>query len=467
MKLAFAIFFLTIFAPFISQAESRPTQYVVLAFDGSKSVPMWGETQDYTRDMIKAGKPLHFTYFINTAYFLADSFKKKYDAPGAGSGKSAIGFGGSLTDVLARYDQTNLAYQGGHEIANHAFGHFDGSKWSVSQWSSEFTQFYNLIEGFFNFNQTKGTKLFPNGWAFESNELNGFRAPQLGRNAAMFATLPKFGIVYDTSNTGKPADWPKKNAQGVWEFPLASIPIAGTAKKTLAMDYNFYFVQSGAKADPANADKYEEQMYKSYVAYFQSNYGGNRAPINIGHHFSKWNNGAYWNAMRRFANLVCGKSDVRCVTYRELVHTLNGTAPATLASYQNAVYSADKTLQLKEARDIVTYDLEIGVQKSEAGFDVKFTGKDARLLKQRGLTEVIYEINGSTVGARDFNIEEVRRRTAVGSEALVGVRVLHRGEEIQSATHVISQVNTAEELFHDQPEEAQALINDPPEAHDE
>jgi hypothetical protein len=41
--------------------------------------------------------------------------------------------------------------------------------------------------------------------------------------------------------------------------------------------------------------------------------------VHIGHHFSKWNGGAYWGAMQTFAKRVCGLPEVKCVTYGELV----------------------------------------------------------------------------------------------------------------------------------------------------
>jgi hypothetical protein len=55
------------------------------------------------------------------------------------------------------------------------------------------------------------------------------------------------------------------------------------------------------------------------MAYFDKNYNGNRAPLHIGHHFSKWNGGAYWSAMKDFALAICTRADVICGTYRELV----------------------------------------------------------------------------------------------------------------------------------------------------
>ena len=115
---------------------------------------------------------------------------------------------------------------------------------------------------------------------------------------------------------------PKRDRYGIWDFPLASLRAAHG--RVPSMDYNFYFKDSKGKPNPSNGALYEQRMLDAYRKYFRNNYNGSRAPIHIGHHFSKWNGGAYWRAMKRFAIEVCGKPDVKCVTYRELRQALGG-----------------------------------------------------------------------------------------------------------------------------------------------
>ena len=62
-------------------------------------------------------------------------------------------------------------------------------------------------------------------------------------------------------------------------------------------------------------------------------YFGNRAPVQLGHHFSKWNGGAYWEAMQTVAKRVCGLPEVKCVTFKEIVKFLEENA-ANLPKYQ-------------------------------------------------------------------------------------------------------------------------------------
>jgi hypothetical protein len=339
MKLSVALLSLfTLVSASQAQAKvDRPPQYVVFAFDGSKSLPMWNETREFSKTMTAKGKPVKFTYFINAAYYLSDNYKTEYNAPGLGPGKSAIGFGGNVDSIIERFKQTNLARSENNEIANHAAGHFDGSKWTQAEWHQEFSEFYDIIFNIFKFNHIADnvaaglSKL----WMFNQQSMIGYRAPQLGVDQGMYAELPNWGIKYDTSGTAAPTLWPKRNKQGLWSFPLAEIKIAGTNHKTLSMDYNFYYYQTRGKEDPAHEKQYEEQMYQSYVDYFFGNYNGNRAPINIGHHFSKWNGGAYWAAEQRLIQLVCGLSEVKCVTYEELMPVVETMEKQNLiASYQ-------------------------------------------------------------------------------------------------------------------------------------
>ncbi len=119
----------------------------------------------------------------------------------------------------------------------------------------------------------------------------------------------------------------------MWNFPLAQVRVVGSGKRTLSMDYNFYYTQSGGTSKAENKELYKKEMLDTYMKYFQDNYFGNRAPVHIGHHFSKWNGGAYWEAMQAFTKRVCGLPEVKCVTYNELVKFMEAHV-ADRAKYQ-------------------------------------------------------------------------------------------------------------------------------------
>jgi hypothetical protein len=315
-----------------SDISARPPQFVLLAFDGSLNLDFWKESREFAKTAAAKGAPLKFTYFMSSVYFIPSARRSEYVAPQNGAGKSAIGFGGENADIAARFAQVNLAIDEGHEPASHGGSHFDGSTWSRENWDSEFDQFNRWM---FNENHPGAPQL-----KVAATDIVGFRAPLLANNHAMYDSLRARAFTYDTSQTASADHWPEK-INGIWNFPLAELIIAGTKKRTLSMDYNFYFQQSKGEPDPDNADLYHDQMLATYRAYFKANYNGNRAPVHIGHHFSKWNNGAYWRAMQDFALEVCGQPNVRCTTYGELVKFMESRTPEQLDDYRHAKFTVD------------------------------------------------------------------------------------------------------------------------------
>lgn len=301
-------------------AVSGPPQYVLLAFDGSLNNDFWTESRAFAK---KAD--VKFTYFISGVYFVPNAKKSAYVGPhGFGAGKSAIGFGGESAAIATRFRHLQGAFDEGHEIASHANGHFDGSSWSEADWKSEFDQFDEIVFG--------GVGGMTPGLTFGAKTSVGFRAPQLGHSPGLFRAMAKHDYAYDTSKTAAANFWPRKES-GIWNFPLAQLRIVGSGKATLSMDYNFYVADSKGLPNAAGKATFKRQMLDTYAKYFESNYFGNRAPVHIGHHFSKWNGGAYWEAMQEFSERVCGLPEVKCVTYKELLSFVE-TNQQNLPAYQ-------------------------------------------------------------------------------------------------------------------------------------
>ncbi len=326
-------------------ASGKPIQFVLLSFDGSLSLQMWQDTTTFARTMNLEEKPLHFTYFISGVYLLGPGHTRGYQPPGLPAGTSAIGFAPIIDDIPKRIQAINIAIGEGNEIGSHANGHFQGGLWNKKQWQQEFQQFNHLIYGWQTNNQ------IPDGTGVPKLNLNqtpvdtidqvkqlpaeqlahriiGFRAPLLSKNQWLYETLPEYGFLYDGSGiTNDSTVWPTQNAQGTWLIPLANIQLAGSNRQIISMDYNFYSAQTNARDIARRGtplwQKDYQQMLDSYEGEFQKNYTTTRAPVVIGHHFSTWNDGAYWEAMQAFAKDVCGKPEVRCGTYRDLVIYLN------------------------------------------------------------------------------------------------------------------------------------------------
>jgi hypothetical protein len=162
----------------------------------------------------------------------------------------------------------------------------------------------------------------------------GFRAPYLAAGPGLYQALRQDGFRYDTSGISFPIQWPQK-LDGIWRFNLAQLKIDGLGRRALSMDYNFFVAQSRAVADARRAEAFRAQMLATYLDYFRTNYAGNRAPLNIGHHFFGYQEGVYNEALKDFARRVCGLPEVKCATYGELADYMDRQTPETLAAYQH------------------------------------------------------------------------------------------------------------------------------------
>ena len=319
-----------------STATSSDTQFVILSFDGSRSIDMWQKTRQFAKDMTAKGTPVHFTYFINPIYLITkEKAKTLYQPPSAKMGESMIGYADSEQDVKDRVDQINLAYNEGNEIGSHTVGHFNGSKWSHDQWLQEFNSFNSLVSDVQKNNP--GVSISP--WAFGINKVLGFRAPELGVNSNLYKVMSEKGFSYDASDIRMPNKFPVKDKNGIWHIGLGIISAKalspdgnfnGKTRNVLSMDYNFWAIQSHnkdiAKKGTKLWDNYFTEVKDAYLNYFNKNYTGNHAPVVIGHHFSSWNDGVYWEAMKAFAEEACSKPKVKCVTFSEYVNYLNSNS---------------------------------------------------------------------------------------------------------------------------------------------
>jgi peptidoglycan/xylan/chitin deacetylase (PgdA/CDA1 family) len=300
----------------------RPPQFVMISFDGSGDPVLWRHWRAVGQ---QTGARLSF--FLSGVYLLDPADARLYHPPRHAPGSSDIGFSPSPAAVAALVRQIALGAAEGHEIGTHYNGHFcepypgNVQTWTAADWAHEIEQFRHLL----------AVAHVP----VSSASVVGGRTPCLqGRMDVLYPVLRRLGLRYDTSQTSLPGVWPVRQ-YGIWSFPLALIPLVGTGLRSLSMDYNFFANQSAAQSgSPARARVYERQAYLSYLGYFNASYHGDRAPINIGNHFATWNHGAYVRALTQFVRTVCGKPEVRCVTYSTLVDWLDRLPPRALARYR-------------------------------------------------------------------------------------------------------------------------------------
>ena len=324
----------------------RPPQFVLMAFDNCTELERWKELTEFADDMNRDRDRVHFTFFVSGVNFIADASRSSYEGPRQRRGQSMINFGGTPDQVRKRVDYINGLFRSGHEIGSHAVGHFKGASWSAAEWGQEFLAF----------NQAFKDVAKNNGLADDVrldvplSRVVGFRAPYLATSPGLYTVLKANGFRYDTSGNSASDAWPVKT-DDVWRFNLARLKLFGSGRSALSMDYNFFVAHSRAGSDPKRIGAMRDQIVQTYLEYFKTNYAGNRAPLHIGHHFFDYNGGAYKEALKIFAKLVCGLPEVRCATYAALADFMDGQSAEVLAAYRKGDFPrvAQPTIRVAEA----------------------------------------------------------------------------------------------------------------------
>ncbi|TIM43806.1 MAG: polysaccharide deacetylase [Mesorhizobium sp.] len=301
--------------PPAAPAPTKPKQVVIISFDSARDIPQWKRSR-----ALAARTGAHFTYFVSCVFLLSPKTRKEYTAPGKTAGKSNIGFAASKQEVADRLEQINLAASEGHDIGSHGCGHFDGKDWSKADWLSEFGSFSHILESAYSIN---GIAPEPAGWREIARKAFGFRAPYLSANKALYEALPKAGYLFDASGVSRGPVWPM-TANGITRFSLPQIPEGPRSRPVIAMDYNLYVRHSGGFERPSKAGEFADRTYDAFRAAFDAQYQGKRIPLELGFHFTLMNDGAYWNALERFAGEVCTRPDVECISYRDYVSRQRG-----------------------------------------------------------------------------------------------------------------------------------------------
>lgn len=296
-------------------AAERPKQLLLISFDGAHDNALWVKSRDIAR---RANA--HFTYFLSCTTLIPREKAKGYKAPGMKAGKSNIGFAPDVEDVATRLDHIWAARGEGHEIANHACGHFDGKDWSKADWLSEFQTFRDVVTNAWKANGLGDRE--PQGWAaFARTGIRGFRAPYLSAPDSLVAAEKAFGLVYDASLVTKGALLPGDDGALI-RFGLPLIPEGPQNRRIIGMDYNLFVRHSAGMDNPSRSAEFEERTYAAFKAAFEAQYAGERIPLQLGFHFVEMNGGAYWRAMERLVTEVCHRADVACVSYSQAIDLL-------------------------------------------------------------------------------------------------------------------------------------------------
>ncbi|WP_018658535.1 hypothetical protein [Actinomadura flavalba] len=300
----------------------RPPQFVVFSWDGAgeDSARLFSKFLDLGRRHNAAQ-----TFFLSGLYALPEAGKHHYRPPGRERGASDIGYL-RTADVRRTLAQVRRAWLEGHEIGTHFNGHFCGpggvGTWTPAQWRSEIRQARWFVK---NWKTTTGWKSLPPLPFDYDREMVGGRTPCLEGSANAREAAREMGFRYDSSGVGTQV-WPGRRA-GLWDLPLQQVPLPGRGFEVLSMDYNYLANQGGSGGNAARG----RQMHESLMRGFERAYDGNRAPLIIGNHFEQWNGGVYMDAVEDVMRDTCGREEVRCVSFRQLVDWLDVQDPAVLA----------------------------------------------------------------------------------------------------------------------------------------
>ncbi|MEP9385804.1 polysaccharide deacetylase [Mesorhizobium sp. KR9-304] len=289
--------------------KAHKPQYVIVSFDGAHDIAQWQRSR-----ALAARTGARFTYFLSCVFLLSKEMRNEYKAPGKKAGRSEVGFAQTKAEVADRLGQIRLAAAEGHEITSHGCGHFDGKGWSKADWLKEFASFRRILSEAYEINGIDGE---PADWkSFADGAVSGFRAPYLSSSAALYQALQTAGFAYDASGISKGPVEPEL-AGGIERFALPQIPEGPMARRVIAMDYNLFVRHSGGFERPDEAAAFQERSYEAFKAAFDAQYEGDRAPLQLGFHFTLMNDGAYWRALERFAGEVCVMADVVCTSYAD------------------------------------------------------------------------------------------------------------------------------------------------------
>ncbi|MFF9762552.1 hypothetical protein ACF1G4_24060 [Streptomyces caelestis] len=307
----------------------KPPQFVVFSWDGAGE-----DSQKLFSHFRKVAKENNatMTYFLSGVYLLPEGKRDLYRPPQHSPGRSDIGFN-DREGIADTVKQLRLAWLEGNEIGTHFNGHFCGSgggvgEWSVADWKDEIAQAKHFVKTWKTHTGMKDSAPLPFDY---DKELIGARTPCLEGRENFMKAARDLGFRYDTSGVDNQV-WPKKK-QGLWDLSMQLVPFPGHSFEQLTMDYNFMVNQSGTttQGDPAKHGMWGDQMRDGLLQGFERAYEGNRAPLIIGNHFESWNGGTYMRAVEEVIEEVCTKSEVRCVSFRQLVDWLDAQDPETLA----------------------------------------------------------------------------------------------------------------------------------------
>lgn len=122
------------FVPLSYERRDDPL-WLSFAFDGGQRFGAWLEVLELAREVrARHGVRVGFTFFVSGAYFTTKL------------ARSTIGSAKSRDEIVVRRALVQQAIVEGHEIADHAVRHLDGSAFTRAEWDAELAEQAALVE---------------------------------------------------------------------------------------------------------------------------------------------------------------------------------------------------------------------------------------------------------------------------------------------------------------------------------
>ncbi|GAB4110122.1 MAG: hypothetical protein OHK0013_45970 [Sandaracinaceae bacterium] len=287
------------------------TQFVLMGMD---TTPHWErrgfeDLYRYINLRRRPGQePYSYTLFIGSGGLQLDEARRDLtDAERVFQGipprhSPVFDYAESLAQIRGKAENIRRLHALGVEIGSHTVRHLDGSAWSRAEWDRELDDHARIL----------ALAGLP--------QPAGFRAPFLGRNEAMYASLAAHGYVYDASETQNARRWPSRRpGTRLWQFGIPSVSIPGRDRPVLFFDLNMeQRLRRAARAEGVEGEAetvawIEDAYFEIAMAEFQRRYRGSRAPFLVSGH------GGFRDAISRFMRRVCRMEQVRCATFSEAV----------------------------------------------------------------------------------------------------------------------------------------------------
>jgi peptidoglycan/xylan/chitin deacetylase (PgdA/CDA1 family) len=234
-------------------------------------------------------------------------------------------------------------YLGGHEMASHTHSHQTGTGTTLEEWLIELDSTKDFL--------TQEAGVLP-------AHVQGFRAPYVATNQAMFEALRQRGYTYDSSLLEQPLfqfsmstgqdryvwphtfdhgtpiscgffpsnDCPTEPVAGLWNVPLYYYTDPrGEDAPADSLYYGAFDPGAPLSGGPLLAG---EDLLAILRWNFEQRYEGNRAPINLYLHASQLTEPERRETLRTFAQEILAKDDVWAITMTGLLEWMQAPVPA-------------------------------------------------------------------------------------------------------------------------------------------